>query len=704
MIKEQNYSKIFNHLCHIVALSKDGKVTSAIDNLVLTAFAANHKFCPSTVSQIISEIHSSYGLLLGETEIRSSVDRLFSAGSLIQDNKTKIYLLDSKTKGDIENRIQEAYSLEQRVKEEWFQSIKEINPQIPEKEMDQLWKCLQSYMAKAFRRHGVQTIQLLNPTIPFDDEARKHLSTYLDEAMRECYPGIAQDTSKNLIRLFFKSSTPKRTKYLVQLLDGTFTFFALTVDKETSLYLKKSIKPLAIFLDTNFIFGILDLHSNPFNDISFELLEVIKKHKLPFNIYYHEETLNELRRTIAISGERLRKHKWSQSLSRAAVVNNQLSGIELRYHEKNAQTPIDPEIFVSKYEHITELLRDQGFKIYRVSNSNTLKDEQRFRLVAEYEAFVSKYRPNRPKPYEALNHDVAVWQTVMDLRKKGDSPLDAGAFFLTADYNFYSFDWQNLRKKESLGAVILPNQLMQILRPFIPATEDFDQHFVETFAIPEFRIVGSNYSTTCSKILSFLSTYNDLKEETAIRILTNEVLINQLRTVDENSEGFKELIESSVIADNDRLTQNNKALKKEKEALESNLENKTKEADQTNEQLTSIKEFLQRVEQNATANETLKDNTIQGLKNELDSTKLFIKRLVIGLVIGVVGLLLIIVLPLIFKWQWLNEHPNRLGLYVSSGFIILGFAWCIFDKKNRNFAFGSMVLGAALVMVTLLDK
>jgi len=346
--KSPEYSKIFNRLCHMVALSKEGKTEKAIDGLVITVFVIDDGLNATDPPEVVEAIEIYFGLSLSEALIQASIDRHLTTGALNRNISSGALNISAEAKATVEIRIKEAESLEQEVREEWLSSIDGPETPLPINWNDQLWKCLRMYMAKAFKRHGAETLLLLDPKQPLDDENKKSLSVYLSEAVSECCEDVPHDLANNSVHQFFLTSTPSRTKYLAQLLDGTFTFFALSVDESTSTFLRDSLTTLTLFLDTNFIFGILNLHSNPLSEVSQELVKVITEENFPFKLVYHEETLLELQRTIHSIGDRLKSRRWSRSLSRAATQNGQLSGMELRYHEMNAVTPIDPDTFVSK--------------------------------------------------------------------------------------------------------------------------------------------------------------------------------------------------------------------------------------------------------------------------------------------------------------------------------------------------------------------
>jgi len=389
----------------MAALSKEGKTQVAVDNLVITVLAIDDTFAPASSQELAEAVKVYFGLTLVNDALQSSLDRLVSSARIIRHNSSHAYFLPPYERVVAESRLNDTNSLESTVREEWLADIDENFKFSQSGWENKLWACLKAYMAKAFKRHGAQTIQLLNPTIPMNEENRLSLSQYLKDATSEHCKDIPIDISFFVVQKFFQENITTRTRYITQLLDGTFTFYALSMDNATSNFLKGNFAPLSLFLDTNFIFGILKLHDNPLNDISRELVSVIKNLHFPFKLYYHEETLEELQKYIWSTGNNLKNRPWTSQLSRAAVNNGKISGLEMRYHEKNSMSPIDPNIFLSKYEHIPTLLSEENFTIYRNSSKSKVLDEERHLLVAQYIDALEKR--SRTKPYEAVNQVVS---------------------------------------------------------------------------------------------------------------------------------------------------------------------------------------------------------------------------------------------------------------------------------------------------------
>jgi hypothetical protein len=79
-------------------------------------------------------------------------------------------------------------------------------------------------------------------------------------------------------------------------------------------------------------------------------------------------------------------------------------------------------------------------------------------------------------------------------------------------------------------------------------------------------------------------------------------------------------------------------------------------------------------------------------------------RLLLGILVGIIGLILVFVPPLFLSWHWLVTHPNRLGLYGCATLISLAIAWAVIDGKRRNFALGTLVVGAVLVLLQIIGR
>lgn len=78
-------------------------------------------------------------------------------------------------------------------------------------------------------------------------------------------------------------------------------------------------------------------------------------------------------------------------------------------------------------------------------------------------------------------------------------------------------------------------------------------------------------------------------------------------------------------------------------------------------------------------------------------------RLAFGCLVAVAGVTVLFVPP-VRTWHWLQSHPNRIGVIAAWIVMVLGTSWAIADLKRQQFALGSVVLGALLVLIQILGK
>ena len=198
-----DYAKVFNRLCHFVALSKEGKTKEAIDHLVQTVFVINSPNFFVNTQDVKRAIYDYYGLQLSASSINDSIGRLQSDGIILHTTSDNVYRLTDHAQAAIEKRISDAANLEEAVKTEWLAEIERFVPEDLSRHSDKLWKCLLSYMSKAFRRHGVETIRFLSSEINVAPSDLKTLSSFLNEAISQECGDMRREIVVECIRLFF---------------------------------------------------------------------------------------------------------------------------------------------------------------------------------------------------------------------------------------------------------------------------------------------------------------------------------------------------------------------------------------------------------------------------------------------------------------------------------------------------------------------
>ncbi|MFA6523165.1 MAG: hypothetical protein WCS85_02250 [Candidatus Peribacteraceae bacterium] len=548
------FSAAFERMCNFVAVAKTGDPQATVLGLVQLCFTVLPDEQISSAAHLAEIIEQLFMVKLPIVDAERALDQLYNTQTLLRDPSNR-YSLTATVRANIQMRIDEATTLERRIKATW-QS--EISASFPSMDPEKAWASLKGYLFRAFRRHGIQSVALLDPAFPINPSHETSLASLLKDAVSEQFAVAERPIAERAVAGFLAElgHDADRAKYIAQLADAAFSFYSLEVDPEISAKLRSRLQELTLFLDTNFLFGILELHNDSQTDVSHDLLRAIAVHKLPFKLRFHEATNDEVRRTITFFSRILQSRQWSRSLSRAAAQTRQLSGIEQRFHERNSEHLIDVDEFLRPIQHFDAVIAENNIKIYRPTG-NRLKE--RVELYHEYKEFLEQNgRPD--KLYETIQHDATILDATRLLRTKAKSSLDAGALLVTCDYLLYKFDRDTSRRTGRHPCVVLPNILWQLLRPFIQMDADFERSFAETFALPEFRALCSGGAKACSRMISILATYKDIPEQTAFRLLTDGMLIGRLRDIT-SDEQFEKVVESAIVEENRTLLEESTALK-----------------------------------------------------------------------------------------------------------------------------------------------
>ncbi|MBI2413676.1 MAG: hypothetical protein HYV24_10765 [Deltaproteobacteria bacterium] len=705
--KYRNFSVAFEQMCSFVAISETQSPSETLKNLILQCFIVlpDEKF--ETAIKLKETINSLFGLYIAENNIQKCIEQLIKEKAITRPAGTN-WTLTPDIKGLLQKRTDAANTLENKVKQQWFDEISKKIPNIP---TEQAWSVLRKYLAKAFRRHGIQTAALLDPSVDVAPEYSESLSSLLNETVKDHLSHELHIDAKRAISGFLANicNYPERAEYISQLGDGAFNYFSLTVAPDVAENFRKKLNSLTLFFDTNVLIGILNLHVHPHVEVSNQLLTAIRKHKFPFTLRYHQATEAEILSTIEWYASKLRARTWSTTISRAAIKSPYLSGIELKYHQKNAEKGMDVESFLKPYKHIDILLKEKDILIHRTKEDRMY---ERATLLNEYIDFIKK--KGMDKLYTVIDHDATVLDTVHQLRSNVASSLEAGALFITSDYNLYLFDWENSRRRGLQPCTVLPNHLFQILRPFIPSDRNFERSFAETFSLPEFRTIGSGASQACSKMLSILASLKDLPEDTAARLLSNDLLINNLRLA-KNDKNFEEIVESALAGENALLLEEKVALAKQ---LELEREEKEAEKKKLDDQLRKNEAHLYEAQQSLIK----KEEEIKIIESEVSKEKERLSedveherrarervekqnKVYICLFATLVPIILILAFEFgiyWFEWNWLIHHPNSYGLQGAVDLCIFLMTFGFFFKKNRKYFWGGSLLPVILIILQLL--
>ena len=718
--------RIFRQLCHLLSLDRNDKVQGAVESLIMTVLYIDPRVGVSAdPGELALAIATYFGVEIDVAAVKTAIERNIQTGQLLIDRSTTPHqiVLAPTIRADVAGRIGEATQLETTVRADWHKQIESVANDI---DQNALWQALQHYLGLVFRQHGVEAVQLLDASASGSLNGTA-LGSMLDQAIKMAGLVDRQSVVKQAIGAFFHITDPARLRYMSELLDGAFTFFALTVGDSTAEYLRSQLPMLKLFLDTNVVLGVLGLHDNPLQAPCDELLSIIREGGFPFQLYCHERTLrefSEIRESVKL---RLSAKRYSTQLSQAYVQwgeTHHASGVEMRFHRLNAEGEVDVEAFLARFDHIEELLAAKRVRIYR-QNGPDLNITTKGEYIAEFQHFLQQRRPGRPRPYEALDHDVTLWMYLQRIRSSSKSALRAGALVLSHDLALRSFDKTFLmRQSDAKGTatVVLPHHLLQVLRPLSPRKAYYDEQFLAIFSAPEFRTAQSGYDATAANVMKYLTSFDDVPKETAVLILNDDLLMGRLRDIDTQDAEFARLIEDAVLIENAALIEHMTSLQGQLDEAETLLSQRTESARTEIDVLKQKTEEVERQEEAAKALASEEAAKRDQLENELAAERIrrehaeakaesaqaartrMVRRLrwIASGLVAAAGVLLILQGPEWIGWTSFLKLHTRIAVQALISLAWLGLAYMLAPTKNRASVIIGVVAAAVIAALTLI--
>jgi hypothetical protein len=728
-ITVRTFSSIFEKMCNFIAVAKIGDPRATVRGLVTLCLLEfpDEQFDAAEPFRVT--IETIFGLAIPDDHIETALDDLEKQNIISRPGNTN-YRLEPAAMEALKRTIGDAQSLEELVKAGWFKQLEVSQPDLP---AEYAWKVLRAYLQRAFRRHGIQAAALLDPNVDTPSEYEASLTAILHHAIDEYgfLDAKMRERAEAAVSEFMAAlgTDPDRVKYITQLADAAFNFYTLEVPADLSEHLRQQLHELTLFLDTNFLFGILDLHYNTQVQVSHDLLRAIREHKLPFKLRFHEQTQKEMSSTISHYGSILRSRTWTRSLSRAASTSRNVSGIEQKFHERNAAGQIDVDEFLRPYEHFDSLLAGKDIKVFR---PHAERHEAQIDLFHEYKTFLEK-NGRGDKPYETVMHDAKVLEETRNLRTNASLSLEAGALLISCDYFLYRFDWEFSRKNGQRACVLLPNIFWQILRPFVPTDQDFEKAFAETFALPEFRAIGSGGSRACSKMLQILATYKEVPEQTAMKMIANDLLLDRLRSEHDDAK-FEEQVQQAFIEENRNLLEEKAALEQELKRQKTLAEEEARKRQEDLEVYEAKAKDLNKGIENAgqkldTASRVIKEH--EKAKNDAEERakvaeenaekerskaeeeaehnskvehEAFIMRVCAGIAFGVTAAVVFLVLTHLLPWSWLITHKNTIPLQIGISATLICTSLGLLVGAWRKWCWGVGVLTFFVTLLSLMGN
>ena len=564
-------------LIHHVELSEAGWRDQLLDQLIVSSLFLGTTPCGAEALQ--TSLDSNFSLTVDDRAFHQSVKRLLASQRLIEIDGGRLKLTEQAAKA-AQATIVENQSLEDRVATR-FKAI--VAEEVKALDPDDCWRrfcddCLDPLVTEL----GARTYELI--AVPAGGGPDVHsIANYADSYPQDVRTAI----QKSIDRFLDPTDTDVRSFVLSRLHSHLLTLAAslseqalsdLTAKTKSNLHLK-------LFLDSNVVFSVLDLHDNPANIAVQELIRLLGdvENHVRSKLYVFPPTVDEVTRTISGFQQELAGVEVTPRLGRIArnTTVGQGNGIRARFLRAaaSAKYRLTTEAYFSPYiTNLLAVLRGKGLEFYneRVERVEALTTSQAVLDDILVEKERGSQRPvNRRKTYEALRHDVALWHFVSRKRSgRVDSPLDAVFWAVTIDQQLLRFDRYKTRHRgaNAVPICVHPAVLIQMLQLWLPRSPRFDEAMLQCVRALLPLPSDTDVEVVTLKILRTLSRFEEadsLPEETVSAVLFNRVCRGR---IEEETEADKQdkLVRDALV---NELAVAGEQLKEEKD-IRSGVEDK----------------------------------------------------------------------------------------------------------------------------------
>ena len=538
-----------------IELNKSGWWDVALSNVLLAAIWMQGT--PVHRGQVRDLTVSAFNLEIPPDRIATHIDRLLSDGSLTVLNNGHI-TLTSRIAEQMERRLEAAHQNEEKVRVAFAKHVEKCcAPHSPE----EAWSLFnEKYLLPLIEVLGARTLQFMG-----GETARDADAVSLTDEFVKLFEVSHRVELRSAIGTFLDPDDVNVRRYVTEHLDASFLVRAsgLTTDVIADIG-KFGQKPptFRLFLDTNFLFSLLDLHENPSNEATQMLGKMVHQvgRHLSIIMYGIQPTMDEIKRVLWGAQADLAEMRMLPAVADAAL-DVGLSGITMRFARANRESvrPITAQEYFEPYlNNLTSILKTKGVRVY---NEQTDRYRRRQDVIDDFHDMIAtegETEGERQRRYNAALHDSILWHFVHDRRPAVfESPLEATFWVVTNDYRLINFDKKRRNvTNSSAGVCIHPTELVQVLRLWEPRSTDIEQALMSSLRLPfmfyEFDPGQEAASLRVLKALSRFEHIESLDPEAIRDIVLNDAVRSKTMRATSDEEQI-EVIRDALLAERQEI-------------------------------------------------------------------------------------------------------------------------------------------------------
>lgn len=536
-------------LVHHIELNRSGWWDKVAQRLALAAvWWSDH---PPSADEIKKTLSQEFKLALTEDKLRAALSALEKQDLVVALQEGKYRIPDAQ-RLVFEQDIEAAEKVEVDAREFFCKHARELCAGL---DANSVWSAFQSgLLTPLIKEVGANAYHLITgERLRVDQNLVDH---FLKGFKPEFHSGL-----RELVTRFLNPKKDEVRAYVSRMLHARFCVEAGGLPEDTIQKLNATVGKQAqfrIFVDTNFLFSLLELHENPSNAAARELLDLIAqlKSNTKVKLYIVPRTIEEAKSSISSAKQRLSGIPVGDNFTHAALRVG-VSGMAERFLSERLRRGgklTTDDWFGSYLTDFVTIARGKGVELFNESLDAYAIRQDVVDDILHVQEFEKRLDENRRKSYQIVAHDMILWHFVNDKRPAYiESPIDTRDWILTVDYRLIGFDQYKQKKSGSkIPLCIHPTSLVQLLQFWVPRDKEFEEAMLGSLRLPflfqEFDVESERTSLRILKGLGRFEGRDDISVETITSVMLNDGLRARLHSENaENGDAEVALIRDALL-------------------------------------------------------------------------------------------------------------------------------------------------------------
>jgi len=559
-MQKEKLNKELLSLIHHLRLNEAGWWDKGIQQLIIaTIWISNNAL---SLREICNLIKRDFSISIVDDRIEKNIGELLSIGNLICDHNG-MYKITEDTKRDLEESITKTEAELEAAKIEFARLLDKHKLPF---EKDQCWEVFnKEFIVPFIQSIGAEIYGFFEGDLKITGSIRINdfLEKYPEEYHSKMVLGIDE---------FFSSKKQDVRSYILRNLSAFFFVESSGLSESTLEYLNSimKIKPkFDLYIDTNFLFSLLDLHENPSNmavNSIFPMADNLSgKVDITFKIFSH--TIEEARRALSSIVDSYSNISPTKNIAQATKQIKCISGVAKKYFEETLKKETNITDYLKPYiDNLIQITKDKGVE-YIDKETNHYRIDQNIIDDLEDQIDYEQKHNKIPKGRKQLEHDIILWYLVHEQRPNSfDSPIEAVSWIITLDYRFLGFDRYKIKQRnERIPQCILPSTFTSLMNFWVPRTPEFEEAMLNSARLPfffhEYDFEAERVTVEILKAISRFDT-SRLTVETITRMLMNETLGQKLIAEEDEEEEVRIVREALLELQEEKKNELNKSIVK----------------------------------------------------------------------------------------------------------------------------------------------